>query len=357
MVYFCVYFADWVTSEAGFVRFLMKDVHLSLNGALLILLTTIVGTLVYGALDILKLAEVKIGNTTYGIVPWLKQPRVKWVHEYDNVAVVALATIVHILEDGFSLFAAAPAAKKEDTKQFDSDEDGEVVLRIENNIKKDKVAQYHKWREQFTKMGCHARPGMVSVKSNADPEGTHYVTYIVFDSVNSLNEFMTSPIRQRMVSKLQPLLDTPQVDQISKERILPDALTDLAHGQGQSVPKLLPKKWKVWTITTMGLWFVILIANATLSKHYYVELNLTDAHTRWQALVRIGFNTFLNVYVFTPFCTLLFGQWMVRKPDEVDVLEPWRTLNDGFSTTCGKLFLTLTFYGTFALIGIVQKHG
>jgi hypothetical protein len=104
----------------------------------------------------------------------------------------------------------------------------------------------------------------------------------------------------------------------------------------------------------MGLWCVILITNATLGEHYYEEWNLTDAHTRWQALVRIGFNTFLNVFVFTPFFTMLFGQWMARKPNEIDTLEPWRTLNDGFSSTWGNLGVTLAFYGTFVIIWIAN---
>jgi hypothetical protein len=137
----------------------MRDLHLSLNGALLIILALIVGTLVYGALDVLKLFQITIGGTTFGIIPWLKRPRVKWVHEYDNFFVVALATMIHIFEDGFSLFATASPTEKNNEKEFDSDADGEVVLRIENHIKKDKIKEYHQWREHFVKMGCHARPG------------------------------------------------------------------------------------------------------------------------------------------------------------------------------------------------------
>jgi hypothetical protein len=51
------------------------------------------------------------------------------------------------------------------------------------------------------------------------------------------------------------LLVVPAIVQIQKDRQLPDAFTDLLIRQGECVPLLAPKKWKVWWLTLLGLFF------------------------------------------------------------------------------------------------------
>ena len=102
------------------------------------------------------------------------------------------------------------------------------------------------------------------VEKREGENGDKSTTYITFESIDYLNEYMTSPVRERLVKKVQPFLAAPTVIQLQKDRALPDSFTDLCLGQGKPVPKLLPKKWKVWVLTTMGLWFVVLISNEVL---------------------------------------------------------------------------------------------
>lgn len=362
LVLVLVYFADWFATEAGIRQDIEVGFRFSFNVSLLTLLAIIVGVLVYGTLDLIILfVKVKIGDTMYGVGPWLKLPWTKWVHEYNNPLVECIAIIVHIFEEGFDLFSASGPVKtapNEKPKLFEStheDPEGDIVLRIESHIKPDMVDKYNHWREKFIKMGCHARPGMKMVESSESPDGKIHVTHITFTSIDSLNEYMASPVRERVVRQLQPLLSTPSLVQLQKNRVLPDALTDICTAQGQAVPKLLPKKWKVWTLTTMGLWFVILITNETM-PFYYEKWGLLNAHERAFALVRVIVNTFCNVYIMTPFLTMVFGNWLKRQEHEKDTDEPWQTLNDGFQSPWLKAMVAFVFYGGCAITWIVKSN-
>lgn len=379
LILVCVYFGVWFADKAELRPGIAERLRLSFNGSNLMLLAMIVGVLIYGALDLLLLfVKIKINGQEYGLAAWLKLPRTQWVHQYNHVLVQFIAVVVHIFEEGFALFSATgPPPKKapnekpkiyyetessapssDDEKEADDEyHNDDITLRIESHIKPDKVDKYHQWRERFIKRGCHARPGMKSVESSESPDGQTQVTLINFASIDYLNEYMTSPIRARVVRQLQPLLVSPTVVQLQKSRVLPDALTDTCTAQGHPVPKLLPKKWKVWTLTTMGLWFVILVTNETM-PFYYDKWGLLDdgVHERAFALAPTIINTFGNVYIMTPFLTMIFGNWLKRQPDEMDKNEPWRTLNDGFKSPWQKTVLTFAFYGGCFIAWVVKSN-
>ncbi|MEM7013336.1 MAG: hypothetical protein AAF585_17845, partial [Verrucomicrobiota bacterium] len=54
------------------------------------------------------------------------------------------------------------------------------------------------------------------------------------------------------------------------------------------------KKWKVWWLTTFGLWLVIFFTNATVGDHYFEQYGIRGAHPKAQSAVLAVVNTFLN---------------------------------------------------------------
>lgn len=360
MVILPVYFADYVAGEADAIGWMQRELNISPAGSLFILLTVIVGVLTYGALDVLLfLCRIKVNGKEKGLRTWLKHDRIQWVHEYQNVFVDLVRIVVLCLEDGFAIFNAAQTSSIGQPKQFECkniNHEKNVTLRIENIVRKDKIDEYLAWRTNFFSNGCLNRPGMKSVETLPPREGdNHFVTFITFSSVDYLNEFMASPIRRRFVRNLQPLLEAPSSMQLRKDRMLPDAFTDLCNQQGHQVPTRLPKKWKVWVLTTIGLYLCIEFSSRRL-PHYYAAWGLDEAHPRARALASVVINTFLNSYVTTPLMTLLFGHWLVRKDDAGDDREPWRTLNDGFKKIYGKLFVCTLYYGLCATWWMVKRN-
>lgn len=358
-----VYFSEWISSEADFVGFLLRTFKLSRNGALFVFLATLVGILVFCVLElIITCLNVKIGENIYGIGPWLKQPRTKWIHGYTNFFAQLLATVVNILENGFSIFnGPVPVENPKHPVQFhekngNSDASTSVTLRFESHVKQDRRDDYLAWRDKFSELGCTAQPGMEKVETTGCADDPNvFITYITFANIDYLNLFMSSPVRARLVRNLQPLLEVPTTIQLRKNRKLPDAFTDLCNGQGHPVPKLPPKKWKVWFLTTFGLWLVILFTNDRM-PHYHREWGLLPgAHERARALVSVLLNTFLNTYVAVPLLTMFFGQWLKRGEHEKDTKEPWRTLNDGFPSNLSKFLVALAFYGGLTVAWILNE--
>jgi antibiotic biosynthesis monooxygenase (ABM) superfamily enzyme len=328
LVLFCVFFADWFAYEAGFLPWLENTFKLSRNGALFLLLGSVVCVIIYAGFDLLIFfVRVKIGGKWYGIGSWLKQPRIQWVHEYNNVVVEFIRSIVVIFEDGFAIFNVPEPKESVKPKQFEGQEGRDVVLKIENRIRPEKVDEYLRWRDGVIQLGCHARPGLKKVEEEViqDPKGDLYVTYFTFESIDYLNEYMASPVRARLLRSLEPLLATPSLVQLQKDRQLPDVFSDLCTKQSQPVPARPPKKWRVWFITSLskcmnsstirpyqfnegrvtnlslyiclGLWFVVLITNATVFGHYFDAWGLDGAHVRAKGFVRVLFNTWINTYV------------------------------------------------------------
>jgi len=351
-----VYFSFWLQSEAGLVVWMINNLRIHFNLALFIFLWIAVGCLSYGYLDVLSyLVRIKVKDEWYGIVSWLKQPRTQWVHEYNGFLVVCCRVVVTILEDGFSIFnAPPPQLQKPAVFEQEGDHNQESLLRIEVRIQKEKVKEYEAIRDQIiSSTHLNDNPGVLKIGIE-NPSLGNYVILIWFRTIDDLNEFMESPIRQRMVRKIRPLLQTPSRIQLLKERDLPDAFTDLLNPHGQPVPQRPPKKWKVWFLSTLSIYLVVRFTNNAL-PHYLSEWNLIDVHDRLQTIVTVSINVFLNSYLMTPFVNMIFGLWLVRpaRDEEGDLDEPWRTLNDGFRSMWGKAAICLVFYGSLALAWMV----
>lgn len=353
-----VYFAEWFAGAAGIVQLFSRSGYLNFHASLFCMLCIIVFVLVYAALDLMVYClTFEIHGNVYGLGVWLKAPRVaERLRVYDNFFAETAALVVGIFEDGFQIFnpppPSTPAAVPRQYDCKDEDYDGQVVLKIEHSLKSDSWEEYYKWQSKICKLAS-TQPGLLEAKK-CEPDGDRQVIIVKFESIDALNEYMSSPARRKLMKKLEPLLRRPDSLQLQKDRNLPDAFTDLLTRQGECVPTLLPKKWKVWWLTTCGLFFVILI-NEVVLPYYFGVWGLDIAHARLRAFVSALFTTFFNSFVMTPFLLMIFSDWVKRKPSENDTKEPWRTLNDGLPNIWWKVFVTVAFYGGCVIAWAVKS--
>lgn len=165
IVFVLVFFASWVSTDAGFLPFLRFNGWLSPDASFFLLLGTVVFVLVYSTMDlIIACLVIRITSTSskedgnkktmheYGVGAWLKQPRAEWTYSHENFVLECLARVVHILEAGFSMFDAPNINNSSipnhhhKQKQFECDDRTcHRILKIEHRIRPDMVAEYKRW--------------------------------------------------------------------------------------------------------------------------------------------------------------------------------------------------------------------
>mmetsp|Transcript_1612 Transcript_1612/g.3097 ORF Transcript_1612/g.3097 Transcript_1612/m.3097 type:complete len:434 (-) Transcript_1612:51-1352(-) len=370
-----VFFAEWFANEAKVTEALGRSGWLSPTAAFFFTLAIIVFVLVYATLDlVVAVFTITIKGRTFGLGPWLKQPRSEWIHCQENVVAECLSCVISILEDGFKMFDAPTtprgAVPEEEPREFFCPSgDCSVVLKIEHRINPNKMKEYHEWMYKIDKVSARHARGLINVRksdiiheksfdeetgdSNSSKDGRLHIICLTFESIDALNEWMASSKRRKLVTELKPLLAEPDIMKVQKDRVLPDAFTDLLIRQGQGIPTLQPKKWKVWWLTLLGLFFTLLWTGAVL-PYYFEQWNLDEAHQQLQGFVAVFIATFLNSYVMTPLLLFLFSNWVRRGEAESETREPWRTLNDGFESLWAKALLTVALYGGFVIAWAVR---
>jgi antibiotic biosynthesis monooxygenase (ABM) superfamily enzyme len=350
-----VYFAVWCSELAGIMSAFTPSGYLNTHAALFLILSIVVFVLTFAALDMAVCClTFHVNNNMYGLERWLKSPRLcDKLGKYDNVCAQFAAVVMSILENGFCIFNPPEQLSIQKPIQYDcNDYEGQVVLKIEHRLKPDSWDEFHVWQKKICKL-ANSQPGLVEVKI-CEQENDMQVVMVTFDSIDRLNEYMNSPARQKLMKQLEPLQQVPDALQLQKDRNLPDAFTDLLARQGECVPALQPKKWKVWWLTTCGL-FLVNLTQEAVQPYYFQKWGLNDSHDRLRGLVATIFATFFNSFIMTPFLIMLFSDWVKRKPNETDTKEPWRTLNDGLSTIWQKLLVTVAFYGGCIIAWLVKN--
>ena len=385
IIFVLVYFANWVSGEAEFIDFIQFDGWLSPEASLFLRLAVVVFVLVYSTLDlVIALFTVKTKKgKEYGIGPWLKQPRIVFFYHHENIVFEIMARIVHVLEDGFSMFDAPPSPTKAtlDPPSFDCPNKSCVTtLRIEHHINPDKIDDYRKWvariqnavKEQNGLLGVEAKKiqrewdeeqGKVKVaeedpstEEESQPPVTIHVVYAKFKHIDYLNSWLFSPRRKALMKALKPLLVEPDVLQIQNNRVLPDCFSDLWARQGQTAPKKPPRKWKVWWLTVVALYITIRWTGSFM-PYYFEHWGLTDADIRLERLVSVFISTFLNSYMMTPLLLFIFDHWLHHIDVEIqNTREPWKTLDTGFTSTWPKVLLTFAFYGGCTMALLVKRR-
>lgn len=394
IIYCLVYLAVWFADKAGLTTFLRFNGWLSFECAFFLQLAMSVFTLTFGALDVFREAfTCKVHGKLYGVGAWLKQPRSTWLYRYSHVFAEFLAGIIHILEDGFAMFNALPEKRRIDPMLFhvspgteDANNKQLVELRVEHHINVEKLQEYERWQKKIKRVSMRHAHGLVEVIPNeqnlpsvsssdtsfegngininsvedadngnanintskdAESDGVLFSTSLMFEDIDSLNEWMVSPRRKVYMSELKDFLLVPNVERLGMNRDLPDAYTDLVSQQGASVPSKanLPKKWKVWWLTLISL-FISSNWTDHFMAYYYEFWGLNNAHTQLLRLVSIGVTVFTNSYIIVPLLLFLFAPWLKRKKHEkIEMKQPWRALNEGLPSLRWKCALTFAFYG------------
>ncbi|KAL9188138.1 hypothetical protein ACHAXT_006516 [Thalassiosira profunda] len=374
LVYCLVYLAVWFADEAGLPQFLTFNGWFSPDLALFLQLALTVFTLTFGTLDAVgEVFTFKRKGKLYGIGAWLKAPRSTWLLRYSNIFAESLAVVVRILEDGFCMFdGRKKSPTEEESQQFQCTNKEHVELRVEHRIDATKMEEYEEWSRKIKGVSARYAHGLVSVMRNeqilpsegddeksidigADTkrESMLISTTLLFEDIDSLNEWMLSPRRKVMMAQLNHLLLTPNAERLRLGRVLPDAFTDLFNQQGQA-PQKPPKKWKVWWLTLLALFISIKWTGSMLS-YYWEFWGLYDEAL--QRLVSVAVTVFLNSYIIVPLLSLLFEPWMRRKRHEkIETKEPWRLLNEGFERLLWKCMLTLAFYGGCLIAWMVKAY-
>jgi antibiotic biosynthesis monooxygenase (ABM) superfamily enzyme len=185
-------------------------------------------------------------------------------------------------------------------------------------------------------------------------DGPSHVVHLSFSNIDTLNEYMASSRRRKLMNELEPLLLKPDVVKIQHDRVLPDAFTELLTRQGEAVPTRPPKKWKVAWLTTVAL-YVCQTWTKQFLPYYFTVWNLDGTHPRIQSFVSVTLSTFFNSYVLTPLFLFLFNDWVRRKSDEDDNTQPRKTLSDGIQWMWLKCLVVLAFYGGCGLAWIVKS--
>ena len=399
IVFVLVYFASWVSADAKFLQFLRFEGWLSFEASFFLLLGTIVFVLVYATMDLVItcLTFTTADKKVYGIGAWLKQPRAQWMYHHENIVLEVLARVVHILEEGFSMFDAPPVnhinaglASKTPTPFECSNHACHRILKIEHRIRPDKLDEYKKWSLRI-KEAVAAQNGLLGTdnteitaardeeegRTTANPTPTNnttaskttttdtqdneslpqlHVIHVKFANIDYLNDWMLSPRRKALIKALEPLLDQPDVVQVQGNRALPDAFSDLLTRQGAAVPKSPPKKWKVWWLTLVALYITQQWGNSFL-PYYFDFWGLTEADARLERLVSVFIVTFLNSYVMTPLFLFVFDHWL-QHSDVVakNTRQPWKTLDEGFTLLWPKVLITFAFYGGCVIVILLEKY-
>jgi len=344
VVWFTVYFVMWFAEKSGIVTSLIKG-GLNLHGAVFVVFMVEIFVMVFCSVElVIGLVRVKIGGKWYGILPWLMRPRWKWVRESENVFVQILACFVVVADDGFAIFTPAkPPPPQPMLRVFDlMDKHKEAVLRAHHDVDPEKVDEYDNWAKRMI-AHMESQPGFQSAEKLGVEEGVH-AWKLRFENINALNNCMHTPAWVTMVEELQGLLKTKTVTQIQMEHPPINAVLDMFIRQGDPIPVLPPKKWKVWWITTCSIFFSWLIANSTIFT-YYAKWGWTTAHENVYRIAQAGTLVFILNYIVSPAVLLLVNNWMVRKPHENETKAPWKQLNDGFIPPV-QLVLAAVYFGT-----------
>jgi antibiotic biosynthesis monooxygenase (ABM) superfamily enzyme len=275
------------------------------------------------------------------------QPRCQWVKKSDNVFIQFLAVIIGILEDGFKIFNPPPITSPlPKVRVFDLvGKDKEAVLKSKHKVNPEKTEEYLKWVLAFIN-NVELTPGFIEAVKESEQDGV-YTWVIRYENVNDLNNAMAAPFWQKRLEELKPLLDAQKVSQILAHTPPVNAFANMM-AQGDSMPVLPPKKWKVWWITACALFFADLFINATIGT-YFTRWGVQTLHPQLSLLVNIGTIVLILNYLAIPFLQLVVYDWMRRKSGEDDTNFPWKQLNDGFPVPIQLLGFIIYFASTGAV--------
>jgi len=203
----------------------------------------------------------------------------------------------------------------------------------------------------------HNRRGMLQrMTFNFQLGGIRHGIKLVFHNMDDLNQWLACREREITLKQIKPLLMKPHVMTLQDARKLPDLFTDMVVPQGFGTPDHLPKKWKVANVTIVGFW-IQFVLNTVWWPHYsniwfdgQSQLGMAGGKYPGMLALDLALLVAMFMYLTEPCLMYLFAPWLLRKKTEMDTQEPWRTLNDGFTSRWVQGILTIAFFGIFVVL-------
>lgn len=249
--------------------------------------------------------------------------------------------------------------KQEVLKQFEDDKEKPVAITIHHRVRWECVEDFRQWQLDIIKTMSEYK-GYVSSRliepsesETSDDLLNMYSIIFKFDKLENLEQWMISSDRARHLTELQPLLAAPDEVSASRDRQLPDAFTDVFVKQGNGVPAKPPPKWKVVVLTVMALFLTLWPLSVCMPRHF-ARWELSNKYGAMA--VTTGITVFVNMYASAPFLTNLFGHWLrVPRPAYVYQIQPWKTIELGFTGKWAQLFTGVITVAYFVACGLSAK--
>lgn len=192
-----------------------------------------------------------------------------------------------------------PDMDKESASENSSNPGATVV--ITHRIREGRHAEYERWLDEIAPL-CRASPGHLDWHIVRPIHGLTetYTVIIRFDTAAHLREWMESPVRTRLIEKVQPLFVTGDDFFISSG-------LDFWFTPGGAKAKV-PVRWKQYLVTWSAI-YPLVLAVPLLVKPALRQLGVPDNHLL-TTLVVTGTVVFLMVYLVMPRYTKLIRRWL-----------------------------------------------
>jgi antibiotic biosynthesis monooxygenase (ABM) superfamily enzyme len=154
-------------------------------------------------------------------------------------------------------------------------------------------------------MSCHkGYLGMVRI--DPAPGESLYINSFTFDTFDNLIAFTRSRGRNKLLAKLNPMLESTSAYEINEERLMGNAWSELFVATGGRVPSRPPPLWKSCILTICPL-FILVFQLGTPLGGYLAEANI-EPH--FATLIIVAVMVFLMTYFAVPTMQMFFGKWL-----------------------------------------------
>lgn len=180
--------------------------------------------------------------------------------------------------------------------------EGATVV-ITHRVREGKHADYERWLDEIGPI-CRAAVGHLDWQIIRPIAGIaiNYTIILRFDTADHLKQWITSPERERLISKIQPLLAAGDAYTIHSGL----DFWFLPQGMG---PKA-PVRWKQFLVTWSAIYPLVLVVSLLVVPLMH---ELPGPHNRYiDALPVTAIVVLLMVYAVMPTYTKLVRKWLYR---------------------------------------------
>ena len=162
-----------------------------------------------------------------------------------------------------------------------------------------------------------------------------------YRSLSTLHAWLYSSVRVEMLVQLQPLLRSPDLITATRDRVLPDAFTDIFVASNSSAPLRPPPKWKVVVLTTTALWLVIYLTGRHFDA-WLIARGLTNKYVRTPVVSM--WNVALVSYAGVPLVTTVVGHWLAKPRAAGLNSQPFKALDQGLRSQWARSIVVACYF-------------